>query len=94
MDMKMFRLKLKELTDLLPMEEEDEGAEDATEDKAIEPQDGQPKKSAAINDGGQETLDDAGEPASGYFIGAKDPEGNKKKKLDVIAASMKRRLGK
>ncbi len=86
MDSKMFRLKLQELLAMCP-EEEEEG-----EENEHESQDGQPTKAAAIDDGGQETLTSAGEDEDTFF--PKSTGKTNKKKLDVIAATMKKKLGR
>lgn len=88
-DMKMFKAKLSELMSMCGDDCDDEGMTEK-----VEPQDGQPKATADINDGGQETLESAGTDEDTFFKGAGNPEGSKKKKLDVIAASMKRKFGK
>lgn len=86
-DLKMIKAKLSELMAMCG--EDDDGGE-----SSAKPQDGQPSEGSAINDGGQETLETAGEEKETFFMNAGDPEGNKKKKLDVIAAAMKRKFNK
>jgi len=91
-DMKMFRAKLSELMSMCgPEEDADEGYE---EKDAVEPQDGQSKAGAEIDDGGQESIETAGVESNTSFMGMKDPEEKKKMKLDVIVASMKKKMGK
>lgn len=87
-DLKMIKAKLSELMAMCG-EDDDEG-----EESSEKPQDGQPAESAAINDGGQDSLETAGEEKETFFMNAGNPEGNKKKKLDVIAAAMKRKFNK
>jgi hypothetical protein len=93
-DMKMFKAKLSELMSMCGEDCEDEAGEGEYSNSNVEPQDGQPKATADINDGGQDTLEAAGTDEDTFFKGAGNPEGSKKKKLDVIAASMKRKFGK
>ena len=92
-DLKTIKAKLSELMAMCGDDCDEDEMEESPRSN-VEPQDGQPKASADINNGGQETLEDAVTPKSGFFMNSGPPEGEKKKKLDVIAASMKRRLGK
>jgi hypothetical protein len=94
-DMKMFKAKLSELMSMCGDDCEDEAGEEGEySNSSVEPQDGQPKATADIDNGGQESLMCAGEKEGAPFKDVAPPEGNKKKKLDVIAASMKRKFGK
>lgn len=90
MDSKMFRLKLQELLAMCPEEEGEE--EEGGEEEAHESQDGQPAKAAAIDDGGQDSLTEGGEAESTFF--PKSTNKTNKKKLDVIAATMKKKLNR
>jgi hypothetical protein len=93
-DMKMFKAKLSELMSMCGEDCEDEAGEGEYSNSNVEPQDGQPKATADIDNGGQEYLESTAEKEGAPFKDVAPPEGNKKKKLDVIAASMKRKFGK